>query len=83
MNSTSETGQARYWAREHGVRVRSGPGLQQPIVTQLARGQAVEATADPATPADGYHWLTIQQGDIHGLHRSRTAGRAATCARIR
>ena len=63
MTSTSETGQARYWAREHGVRVRSGPGLQQPIVTQLARGQAVEATADPAILADGYHWLPIRQGD--------------------
>lgn len=63
MNSTSETGQSRYWVREHGVHVRSGPGLQQPILTQLARGQAVEATADPAILADGYHWLPIRQGD--------------------
>ena len=63
MTSTSETGQRRYWAREHGVRVRSGPGLQQAILTQLARGQAVEATAGPVILADGYHWLPIRQAD--------------------
>ena len=63
MTPTSNLGQSRYWVREHGVRVRSGPGLSYRILTQLSRGQAVEATADPATPADGYHWLTIQQGE--------------------
>ena len=53
----------RYWVREHGVRVRSGPGLHQPILTQLARGQAVEAAADTTISADGYHWLPIRQGE--------------------
>ena len=53
----------RYWVREHGVRVRSGPGLRQPILTQLARGQVVEAAADTTIPADGYHWLPIRQGE--------------------
>ena len=53
----------RYWVREHGVRVRSGPGLRQPILTQLARGQAVEAAADTTIPSDGYHWLPIRQGE--------------------
>ena len=73
MNSTSETGQSRYWVREHGVHVRSGPGLQQPILTQLARGQAVEATADPAILADGYHWLPIRQGANTAFVAPRTA----------
>ena len=53
----------RYWVREHGVRVRSGPGLRQPILTQLARGQTVEAAADTTIPADGYQWLPIRQGE--------------------
>ena len=60
MNSSTPV---RYWVREHGVRVRSGPGLRQPILTQLARGQAVEAAGDRTIPADGYHWLPIRQGE--------------------
>ena len=53
----------RYWVREHGVHVRAGPGLRQPILTQLARGQTVEAAADTAIPADGHQWLPIRQGE--------------------
>ena len=53
----------RYWVRAQGARVRAGPGLRQPILTQLARGQTVEAAADTTIPADGYRWLPIRQGD--------------------
>ena len=63
MSTSNGTAPRRYWVREHGVHVRSGPGLRQPILTQLARGQAVEAASDTAIPADGYHWLPIRQGN--------------------
>ncbi len=63
MTAMNDSTPVRYWVREHGVRVRSGPGLRQPILTQLARGQAVEAAGDRTIPADGYHWLPIRQGD--------------------
>ncbi len=53
----------RYWVREPGVRVRSGPGLQHPVLAQLARGQTVTATQDPSIAADGYHWQPIRQGE--------------------
>ena len=52
-----------YWVREPGVRVRSGPGLQHPVLTQLARGQAVTADTDATLAADGYHWLPIRHAD--------------------
>ncbi len=52
-----------YWVREPGVRVRSGPGLQHPVLTQLARGRAVTADTDATLAADGYHWLPIRHGD--------------------
>lgn len=63
MTAMNNSTPVRYWVREHGVRVRSGPGLRQPILTQLARGQAVEAVGDRTIPADGYHWLPIRQGE--------------------
>ena len=56
-------GDRLYWVREPGVRVRSGPGLQHPVLTQLARGQAVTADTDAILVADGYHWLPIRHGD--------------------
>ena len=63
MMAMNDSTPVRYWVREHGVRVRSGPGLRQPILTQLARGQAVEAAGDRTVSADGYHWLPIRQGE--------------------
>ena len=63
MTAMTDSTPVRYWVREHGVRVRSGPGLRQPILTQLARGQAVEAAGDRTISADGYHWLPIRQGE--------------------
>ena len=56
-------GERLYWVREPGVRVRSGPGLQHPVLTQLARGQVVTADTDATLVADGYHWLPIRHGD--------------------
>ena len=52
-----------YWVREPGVRVRSGPGLQHPVLTQLARGRAVTADTDATLAADGFHWLPIRHAD--------------------
>ncbi len=56
-------GERLYWVREPGVRVRSGPGLQHPVLTQLARGQAVTADTDATLAADGFHWLPIRHAD--------------------
>ena len=56
-------GDRLYWVREPGVRVRAGPGLQHPVLTQLARGQTVTADTDVTLAADGYQWLPIRHGD--------------------
>lgn len=52
----------RYWVREAKVRVRSGPGLQHPVLTHLARGAEVAATTEGPLSADGYHWQPIRWG---------------------
>ena len=52
----------RYWVRAAKVRVRSGPGLQHPVLTHLARGAEVAATTEVTLPADGYHWQPIRWG---------------------
>ncbi len=62
MHDTTRDGRL-YWVREPGVRVRSGPGLQHPVLTQLARGRVVTADTDATLAADGYHWLPIRHGD--------------------
>lgn len=62
LHDTTRDGRL-YWVREPGVRVRSGPGLQHPVLTQLARGRAVTADTDATLAADGYHWLPIRHGD--------------------
>ena len=60
---SSPQGDRLYWVREPGVHVRAGPGLQHPVLTQLARGQAVTADTGVTLAADGYHWLPIRHGD--------------------
>lgn len=52
----------RYWVRESKVRVRSGPGLQHPVLTHLARGAEVVAAMETPLPADGHHWQPIRWG---------------------
>lgn len=44
------------------MHVRSALGVQQPILTRLARRQAV-GTSDTTVPANGYQLFPIRQGD--------------------
>ena len=62
MSGTTR-GERLYWVREPGVRVRVGPGLHHPVVTQLARGQVVTANTDATLAADGFHWLPVRHND--------------------
>jgi len=43
----------------NGVRLRQGPSLDSPVVTELSRGHVLQITG-PSTRADGYTWWPVR-----------------------
>lgn len=48
------------------LNVRTGPGVNYPLVTSLPAGDQLEADFSRLTAADGYNWLPVRFGNTEG-----------------